>query len=141
MRVQALNNKHPLRCGVTRDGPLKMTHNILFSPARPHGRRHAWPGRDLNMGDQRLGSRPNIFKFHAFHHAWLHGTCGRRAFIGLHAGLLVGAHDMHTLVMQLRRRLRQLADGLDVCVKWLRGLGPVVIEPVTRLMRCHVHFF
>ena len=64
-----------------------------------------------------------------------------RACIGLHAGLLVGAHDMHTLFMQVRRLLIQLADGLDVCVTWLRVLGPVVIEPVTRLMRFHVHFF
>ena len=53
-----------------------------------------------------------------------------RAFIGLNAGLLVGAHHMHTLFMQVRRLLIQLADGLDVCVTWLRVLGPVVMEPI-----------
>lgn len=141
MRVQAINNKHPLRGGVTRDATLQMTHNILFSPARPHGRRQDVPGRDRTIGDQRLGSMPNLGKFHACPHAWLHGTCGMRAFIGLKAGLRVGAHDMHPVVRQLRRLLIQLADGLDVCVTWLRGLGPVGIAPVTRLLRCQVHFF
>jgi hypothetical protein len=73
---------------------------------------------------------PNIFKFDAFHQAWLHRMCGRRAFIGLNAGLLIGAHDMHTLVVSVGCLLIQLADGLDVCVKWLGVFGAFVIEPI-----------
>ena len=54
-----------------------------------------------------------------------------RACIGLNAGLLIGAYDMHTLFMSLGCLLIQLADGPDVCVKLLWVLGAVVIEPIT----------
>jgi len=40
---------------------------------------------------------PNVFKFYALYQTWLHRSCGMRAFIGLNAGLLIGAHDMHPL--------------------------------------------
>jgi hypothetical protein len=53
-----------------------------------------------------------------------------RAFIGLNAGLLIGAHDLHTLVVSVGCLLRQLADGLDVCVTWLGVFGACVIEPI-----------
>jgi hypothetical protein len=53
-----------------------------------------------------------------------------RAFIGLNAGLLIGAHDMHTLVVEVGGLLIQLADGLDVCVKLLGVFGAFVIEPI-----------
>lgn len=99
MRVQAIDNENPFRGWVTPNGTLNMAHKILFSPGRPHGRRQDLPGRDLKIGDQCLRAMPNIFKFDAFHQAWLHRTCGMRAFIGLDAGLLIGAHDMHTLLV------------------------------------------
>lgn len=141
MRVQAIDDENPFRGGVTRDGALHMAHKILFGSGRPYGRRHDLPGCDLKIGDQRLSPMTNVFKFHAFHQAWLHGTCGLRAFIGLNAGLLVGAHDMHPVFMQLGRLLIQLADSLDVGVKLFRVLGSVVIEPIARLMRFQVRFF
>ena len=53
-----------------------------------------------------------------------------RAFIGLHAGLLIGAHDMHTLVVYVGCLLIQLADGVDGCVKWLGVFGALVLEPI-----------
>ena len=96
MGVQAIDNENPFRGWVTPNGTLNMAHNILFSPGRPYRRRPDLPGRDLNIGDQRLRAMPNIFKFDAFHQAWLYRTCGMRAFIGLNAGLLIGTHDMHT---------------------------------------------
>jgi len=82
------------------------------------------------MGDPRLRAMPNLFKFDAFHQAWLHRTCGMRAFIGLNAGLLIGTHEMHTLFVSVGCLLIQLAHGLDVCVKWLGVFGAVVIEPI-----------
>jgi hypothetical protein len=97
MRVQAVDNENPFRGGVTHDGTLNMAPKILFSPRRPHGRRQDLPGRDLKIGDQRLRAMPNIVKFAVFHQAWLQRTYGMRALIGLNAGLLIGAHDMHTL--------------------------------------------
>jgi hypothetical protein len=53
-----------------------------------------------------------------------------RAFSGLHAGLLSGAHEMHTLVVYVGCLVIQLADGLDVCVKWLGVFGACVIAPI-----------
>jgi hypothetical protein len=53
-----------------------------------------------------------------------------RAFIGLHAGLLIGAHERHTLVVYVGCLLIQLADGLDVWVTWLGVFGACVIEPI-----------
>ena len=118
-----------------------MARKILFGPGGRYGRRYNLPCRDLNMGDQRLGPMTHVFKFHTFHQPWLHGPCGMRAFMGLNAGLLVGAHDMYPLVLQVGRLLRPLADRLDVCVTWLRVLGAMVIEPIARLMRFYVRFF
>jgi hypothetical protein len=99
MGVQAIDNENPCRGGVTHHGTLNMAHKILFSPGRPHGRRQDLPGRDLKIGHQRLRAMPNIFKCNAIHQAWLHRTCGMRAFIGPNASLLIGAHEMHTLVV------------------------------------------
>ena len=130
MRVQAINNENPFRGWVTPNGTLNMAHKILFSPGRPHGRRQDVPGRDLKIGDQCLRAMPNLVTFDAFHQAWLQRTCGMRAFIGLNAGLLIGAHDMHTLVVSVGCLLIQLADGLDVCVKLLGVFGAFVIEPI-----------
>ena len=130
MCVQAIDNETPCRGGVTPNGTLNMAHKILCSPGRPHGRRQDLPGRDLKIGDQCLRAVPNIFKFDAFHQAWRHRTCGMRAFIGLHAGLLIGAHDMHTLVVSVGCLVIQLADGLDGCVTWLGVFGAFVMEPI-----------
>ena len=129
-RVQALDHEHPFRCGVTRDGPLQMTHNIRCSPAGPHGRRQDLPGRDLKMGDQRRRARPKIFTLHAFHHACLQRTCGRRAFMSLKAGLLIGAHELHPLLVSWGCLVIQLADGPDVWGKGRWVFGARVIEPI-----------
>jgi hypothetical protein len=99
MRVQAIDNDNPCRGWVTPHGTLNMAHQILFSPGRPHGRRQDLPGRDRNIGDQCRRALPHLFTFDAFHQTWLQRTCGMRAFSGLNAGLLLGAHEMHTLVV------------------------------------------
>ena len=130
MRVQAIDNANPFRGWVTPNGTLNMAHNILFSPGRPHGRRQDLPGRDLKIGAQCLRAMPNICTFDAFHQAWLPRTCGMRACIGLHAGLLIGAHDRHTVVVSVGCLLIQRAEGLDVCVKWLGVFGALVLEPI-----------
>ena len=138
MRVEMIDDKNPSRCRITRHRALNMSHKILFGPGRTHGGCNNLPCRDLKIGDQRLGSMTNVFKFHAFHQARLHGPCGMRPFIGLHAGLLIRAHDMYPVCMQLLGVVIQLADRLDVCVKLLRVRRPVMIEPIPRLMRFEV---
>ena len=130
MRVQAIDNEHPGRGGVTHHGTLTMAHKILFSPGRPYKRCPDLPGRDLNIGDQHLRAMPTICKFDAFHQAWLHRTCGMRAFMGLNAGLLIGTHEMHTLFVSVGCLLIPRAHGLDICVKWLGVFGAVVSEPI-----------
>ena len=54
-----------------------------------------------------------------------------RAFMSLNAGLLIGAHEMHTLFVSVGCLGIQLADGPDVCVKWLWVFGAMVMEPIT----------
>jgi hypothetical protein len=129
MRVQAINNENPFRGGVPPQGTRTMAHKILFRPGRSHGRRQDLPGCARKIGAQCLRAMPKIFKFDTFHEAWLHRPWGLRAFMGLTAGLRIAAHAMHTLVVSVRCLWIQLADGLDVWVKGLGGVGAFVIEP------------
>lgn len=141
MRVETIDDKHPCCGRIKRDGTLNMSDKILFSPGRPHGRCHDLPCRDLKIGDQRLGAMTDVVTFRAFHQAWRHGPCGMGPLIGLNAGLLIRAHDMYPVFMQLLGVVIPLADRPDVCVKWLRVCGPVMIEPIPRLMRFQVRVF
>ena len=73
--------------------------------------------------------------------AWLHGPGRMGPLIGLNAGLLIRAHDMDPMFMQLLGVVIQLAHRPDVCVKWRRVRRPVMIEPRPRLMRFQVRVF
>jgi hypothetical protein len=128
-RVQAIDHENPGRGWVTPNGTRNMAHNIRCRPGRPHGRRQDVPGRDLNSGDPCLRARPTIGKVDALHQAWLQRTCGMRAFIGLNAGLLIGAHDRPPVVVSVGCLLLQRAAGLDVCVNLLGVFGAVVMAP------------
>lgn len=135
MRVETIEHKNPRRCRIKRNGALNMSHKILFGPRRPHGRCNNLPSRHLKIGDQRLGPMPNVFKFHALYQARLQRPGRMSPFIGLNAGLLIRAHDMHTVGMQGLGIVIELAYRLDVCVKLLRVRSPLMIEPIPRLMR------
>jgi hypothetical protein len=129
-RVQALDHDKPGRGWVTPHGPRNMAHNILCSPGRPHGRRQDLPGRDRNIGDPCRRARPHLCTFDACHQTWLQRTGGLRAFSGLHAGLLSGAHEMHTGVVSVGCLVLPRADGLDVWVTGLGVVGAVVSAPI-----------
>ena len=141
MRVETIDDKHPCCGRITRDGTLNMPAKSSSVLVAPTDRCHDLPGRDLKIGDQRLGPMTNVFKLYAFHQAWRHGPCRMGPLIGLHAGLLIRAHDMYPMFMQLLGVVIQLADRPDVCVKLLRVRRPVMIEPIPRLMRLQVRVF
>ena len=129
MRVETIDNKNPRRCRIQCNGALNMPHKILFGPRRPHGRRHDLPGRDLKIGDQRLGPMPNVVKFHTLDPTRLQRLCRMRPFIGLNAGFLIRAYHMYPVCMQLLSAVIQLTYRVDVGVKLLRVRRPVVIKP------------
>lgn len=138
MRVETINNKNPRGGRIKRNGALNMLHTILFGPRWSHGRRHDLPGRHLKSGDQGLRPMPNVFKFHALDPARLQRPCRIRPFIGLHTGLLIRAHDMHTVFMQGLGCVIEVAYRPDVGVKLLRVRRPVMMEPIPRLMRFYI---
>jgi hypothetical protein len=135
MRVEMIDHKNPPRCRLKRNGTLNRSHEILFGPRRAHGRCQYLPCRDLKIGDQRLSPMTNVFTFHTLCQPRLQRPCGRRAFVGLNAGLLIRTHDMHPVGMQVVGVVIQVAYRLDFGVKWLRVPSPVMIEPIPRPMR------
>lgn len=141
MRVETIADKHPGGGRLKREGALNMSDKIFFSPGRPHGRCHDLACRDLNIGAQRLGSMTDVCTCYAFHQAWRHGPCRIGPLMGLNAGLLLRAHAMYPVCMQLLGVVIQLADRPDVCVKLRRVRRPVMIAPIPRLMRFQVRVF
>ena len=137
-RVETSDDKHPCCGRIKLHGTLTMSDTICFSPGRPHGGCHDVPGRDRNIGDQRLGAMTAVFTCHAFHQAWRHGPGGMGPLMSLHAGLLLRVHDLYPVCMQLLGVVLPLADRPDVCIKWRRVRRPVMIEPIPRLMRFQV---
>ena len=99
MRVEMIGDKNPPRGRIKRNRALNVSHKILFGPGQAHGGCDNVSCRDLKIGDQRLGSMTDVFKFHAFHQAWLHGPGWMGPLIGLNAGLLIRAHDMYPVFM------------------------------------------
>lgn len=106
---------------------LTKSSSVLVGPTE--GARTC-PGATSKLAISVCGPCRIYSKFDALHQAWLHRACGMRAFMGLNASLLIGAHDMHTLCVSLGCLLIQLADDLDVWVKLLGVVGAVVIEPI-----------
>ena len=135
MRVEMIDDKNPPRCRIKRNRALNVSHKILFGPGRAHGWCEDVSCRDFKISHQRLGSMPNVFKFHTLDQSRLQRPCGMRSFIGLNASLLIRTHDMYTVGIQVLGVVVQLADRLDIGVKLVRVRRPVMIEPMPRLMR------
>jgi hypothetical protein len=135
MRVETIDDKDPPCCRITRNGALNMSDKILFGPGWPHGRRNDVSCCHLKIRDQGLGPMTDVFEFHALYQARPQRPCGMRPCNGLNAGLRIRAHHVHAVGLQIGSLVIQLADGLDIGVKLLRVLRPLMIEPIPRLMR------
>jgi hypothetical protein len=110
MGIQLIHDEHPLPFGIGFHGSMHMGHKILLRASVPYRRAEDLSRRHLEVGDQRLGSVPDIFKLLGFRLTGLHRTGRMEPFQSLDAGFLIGADQVDSLFMEFLRLVVQFAD-------------------------------
>src|SRR6266436_9703083 len=94
MRVELIDDEEPRRCRIGGDGLGDMARKVFFSSAWSDGRRHDFPRRHVEIGDQTLRPVTQIFILGALDEAWLHRQGGSSPLQRLYPGLLICTDDM-----------------------------------------------
>lgn len=112
-----------------------MSHKVWLRASRANARRNLFSGCDFEICRQALRAMANVFVFLSFapsgltSHAWLHRFGWRGALESLNAGLLIGAHQMNALRVQLLGLFVEVADCFDLHAKFfcvaVRRVEPV----------------
>lgn len=108
------HDEHPFPFGIGFDRGTNVGYKILLRASVAHRGTENLSRGYLEVGDQRLGSVPNVFKFLRFRLARCHRMGGMKSFQGLDAGFLIGAHQVDARLMEFLRLVIQLTDRSDV---------------------------
>ena len=73
MNVELINNKEPRGLRIDGDGVGNMRRKVFFRSAGSDGRRHNFPSRHVEVGDQALRPMAEVGLLGALDEAWLHG--------------------------------------------------------------------
>lgn len=133
--VELVDDEQPVRFSIRVDGSDDMRGKVLLSTG--------WTNRgsdDLSCGHFEVGNEglravADVLELTPLHPAGFHGQRGVLALQGLNAGLLIGAHHPHPLLMEFLSLSVDIADGSCFLVEAFRVLGSAARQPVARQMR------
>ena len=111
-----------------------MTGKIVLGSSWSHRGGDDLARSHREAGNQGLRAMANVLKFAQFDVAFDHRAGLVFALCGLDAGLFVRRDQMHPSPSQPGRLLVEIADGLDLGIKRLRILRPLIGEPIPPLM-------
>lgn len=110
MGIQLIHDEHPFPFGIGFHGGTNMGHKILLRARVPYRRAEDLSGRHLEVGDQRLGAVPDIFKLLCLRLTGLHRTGRMAPFQSLDASFLISADQVDSLFLKFLRLVIQFAD-------------------------------
>ena len=134
MHVELINNKEPWGLWIGGNSVGDMPRKIFFRPAWSDGRRHAFPRRYVEVGDQTLRPVAEIFLLGALDQPWLHGQGGGGPLQRLEPRLLIRPDDMPPLPGDFWRALIRLTHCHPLVGK-RHGVIRLGVEPVLHPMR------
>jgi len=136
--VQLIYDEDPAGLGIRFDYSFNMMSEILLCPCGTDRGDNDLARGYRKTGNQRLRAVADVLKFAQFHYAFDHWTRLVFALYGLDAGLFVGRDHVHPHPCQAERLLVEVADGLDLAIKRLWILSPLVVEPVAKPVRFEI---
>ena len=138
MGVELIRDEHPFRLRIGGHGGPQMADKIRHGAGLPHRGVADPAGGHFEVGDQRLRTMAAVFKPLSFRRlAGCHRPGRMEPLQSLNAGLLVGADDMHPLLMELCRLLIELADRSHLFPK-PGFVFHLVIQPVAGSRRLEI---
>ena len=129
MRVELIDDKEPRSLQIGGDGAGNMRRKVFFRSARPDGRRHDFPSRHVEVGDQALRPMAEVFILGALDEAWLPGQGGRGTLQRLYPALLIRTDDMASIFGHGWRMLIRFTHGSHLDAKG-DGVIRLGVEPV-----------
>ena len=134
MNVELIDDEEPRGRRIGGDGLGDMPRKVCFRSAWPDGRRHNFPSRHVEVGNQTLRPVTKIFIRRTLNHAWLHGQGGGSTLQRLYPGFLIRTDDMPTLRGHGWRVLVDRTHGSHLGGK-RHGVIRLGVEPVLHPMR------
>src|ERR1700758_4404439 len=111
MNVELINDKEPRGLGMGGNSVGDMPRKVFFRPAWSNGRRHDFPRRHVEVGDQALRPVTEIFILGALNQTWLHWQGGGGPLQRLDPGLLIRTNDMSSVLGHGWRMLIHCTHG------------------------------
>ena len=137
MGVELIHDKDPWCLWIGSHGLRNRRGKIFFGSCRPHGGRHDFPCRHVEIGDQALRPMTKVCILGALDQATLQGQRGRGALQGLDPRLLIGADDVAPWLSEGLCLLGHLTHCRHVVGTHLGSIG-LRVEPVFDPMRLHI---
>src|SRR2546425_13213538 len=98
MRIELIDAKEPRGLRIGGDGAGNMRRKVFFRSAGPDGRRHDYPSRHVEVGDQALRPMAEECILRALYQTCLHRQGGRGTLQRLYPGLLIRTDDMASVL-------------------------------------------
>jgi len=137
MRVELIDAKEPRGLWIGGKGAGDMRRKVFFCAAGPDGRRHAFPRRHVEVGDQALRPMAQGFIRRALDQTWLPRQGGGGPLQRLYPGLLLRTDDMASGLGHGWRLLRRFTHGSHLGGKGHGGIR-LGVEPVLDPMGLHI---
>lgn len=129
MRVELIDDKKPRSLRIGGNGAGNMRRKVFFRSARPDSRRHDFPRRHVEVGDQALRPMAEVFILRALDQTWLHRQGGCGTLQRLYPGLLIRTDDMASVLRHGWRLLIRFTHGSHLGGKG-DGVIRLGVEPV-----------
>src|SRR5215831_13638613 len=98
MRVELIDDQEPRGLGIGGTGTGDMRRQVFFCSAGPDGRRHAFPRRHVEGGDQALRPMAEVFILRALDQTWLHRQGEGGTLQRWYPGLFIRTDDMASVL-------------------------------------------
>src|SRR5712692_1995092 len=123
MGIELIGDKDPGSLWVSLDRLGDVSSEVGFGARRSNAGSHDLSSSHIQIGHQRLGAMPLVFKFLAFDMTRLHGERWVETLECLDAGHLISARHMRTRSGQHRSCLIDLTHRADLLSEFGRVVG------------------
>src|SRR5215831_15246936 len=105
MRGELIDDKEPRGLWIGGKGAGARRRKVFFCSAGPDGRRHDFPRRHVEVGDQALRPMAEVCIRRALDQTWLHRQGGGGTLQRLYPGLFIRTDDMASVLRHAWRLL------------------------------------
>lgn len=137
MGVELISDKDPLALGIGRHRLANVCDKILFSAGIADRGTNHLTGRDLEIGDQRLGSMPDLFELDGLGAAWPHRAGWVEPLQRLNPGFFINTDQMNPRLMEFFRLMIEFTDRAYLLPEG--GLiVDLMVQPILGTMRLQI---